>query len=66
MIVVKAGAAVDAVIEQLLPPLEPDDIVIDSAGNSAGSQALQAARVLPCANCVCLLGTRRLPRLSTY
>jgi 6-phosphogluconate dehydrogenase len=33
MIMVKAGAAVDAVIEQLLPLLEPDDIVIDG-GNS--------------------------------
>ena len=33
MIMVKAGVAVDAVIEQLLPLLEPDDIVIDG-GNS--------------------------------
>jgi 6-phosphogluconate dehydrogenase len=33
MLMVKAGAAVDAVIEQLLPLLEPDDIVIDG-GNS--------------------------------
>ena len=33
MIMVKAGAAVDAVIEQLLPLLEADDIVIDG-GNS--------------------------------
>jgi 6-phosphogluconate dehydrogenase len=33
MIMVKAGAAVDAVIEQLLPLLEPEDIVIDG-GNS--------------------------------
>src|SRR6185436_2514666 len=32
-IMVKAGAAVDAVIEQLLPLLEPDDIIIDG-GNS--------------------------------
>jgi 6-phosphogluconate dehydrogenase len=33
MLMVKAGAAVDAVIEQLLPLLEQDDIVIDG-GNS--------------------------------
>ncbi len=33
MLMVKAGAAVDAVIEQLIPLLEPDDIVIDG-GNS--------------------------------
>ena len=33
MIMVKAGAAVDAVIEQLIPLLEADDIVIDG-GNS--------------------------------
>jgi 6-phosphogluconate dehydrogenase len=33
MIMVKAGPAVDAVIEQLIPLLEPDDIVIDG-GNS--------------------------------
>jgi 6-phosphogluconate dehydrogenase len=33
MLMVKAGAAVDAVIEQLLPLLEKDDIVIDG-GNS--------------------------------
>jgi 6-phosphogluconate dehydrogenase len=33
MLMVKAGAAVDAVIEQLLPLLEPGDIVIDG-GNS--------------------------------
>jgi 6-phosphogluconate dehydrogenase len=33
MLMVKAGAAVDAVIEQLLPLLEADDIVIDG-GNS--------------------------------
>jgi 6-phosphogluconate dehydrogenase len=33
MLMVKAGAPVDAVIEQLLPLLEPDDIVIDG-GNS--------------------------------
>ena len=33
MIMVKAGAAVDAVIEQLLPLLQADDIVIDG-GNS--------------------------------
>ncbi|MBL8327346.1 MAG: decarboxylating NADP(+)-dependent phosphogluconate dehydrogenase [Rubrivivax sp.] len=33
MLMVQAGAAVDAVIEQLLPLLEPDDIVIDG-GNS--------------------------------
>jgi 6-phosphogluconate dehydrogenase len=33
MLMVKAGAAVDAVIEQLLPLLAPDDIVIDG-GNS--------------------------------
>ena len=33
MVMVKAGAAVDAVIEQLLPLLEADDIVIDG-GNS--------------------------------
>jgi 6-phosphogluconate dehydrogenase len=33
MIMVKAGAAVDAVIEQLIPLLESDDIVIDG-GNS--------------------------------
>ena len=33
MIMVKAGAAVDAVIEQLIPLLEPDDVVIDG-GNS--------------------------------
>ncbi len=32
-IMVKAGAAVDAVIEQLIPLLDPDDIVIDG-GNS--------------------------------
>ena len=35
MLMVKAGAAVDAVIEQLLPLLEPGDIVIDG-GNRAG------------------------------
>ncbi len=33
MIMVKAGAAVDAVIEQLIPLLAPDDIIIDG-GNS--------------------------------
>lgn len=33
MLMVKAGAPVDAVIEQLIPLLEPDDIVIDG-GNS--------------------------------
>jgi 6-phosphogluconate dehydrogenase len=33
MLMVKAGAPVDAVIEQLLPLLEPDDIIIDG-GNS--------------------------------
>jgi 6-phosphogluconate dehydrogenase len=33
MLMVKAGDAVDAVIEQLLPLLDPDDIVIDG-GNS--------------------------------
>ncbi|OGB06333.1 MAG: phosphogluconate dehydrogenase (NADP(+)-dependent, decarboxylating) [Burkholderiales bacterium RIFCSPHIGHO2_12_FULL_69_20] len=33
MIMVKAGAAVDAVIEQLIPLLEADDIIIDG-GNS--------------------------------
>ena len=33
MLMVKAGAAVDAVIEQLIPLLAPDDIVIDG-GNS--------------------------------
>src|SRR6185312_10263547 len=33
MLMVKAGAAVDAAIEQLLPHLEPGDIVIDG-GNS--------------------------------
>jgi len=33
MVMVKAGAAVDAVIEQLIPLLEQDDIVIDG-GNS--------------------------------
>ena len=33
MLMVKAGSPVDAVIEQLLPLLEPDDIVIDG-GNS--------------------------------
>ena len=33
MLMVKAGAAVDAVITQLIPLLEPDDIVIDG-GNS--------------------------------
>lgn len=33
MLMVKAGAPVDAVIEQLFPLLEPDDIVIDG-GNS--------------------------------
>jgi 6-phosphogluconate dehydrogenase len=33
MVMVKAGAAVDAVIEQLAPLLDPDDIVIDG-GNS--------------------------------
>ena len=33
MLMVKAGAAVDAVLEQLVPLLDPDDIVIDG-GNS--------------------------------
>ena len=33
MLMVKAGAAVDAVIEQLIPLLSPDDIIIDG-GNS--------------------------------
>jgi 6-phosphogluconate dehydrogenase len=33
MIMVKAGGAVDAVIDQLLPHLEPDDVIIDG-GNS--------------------------------
>jgi 6-phosphogluconate dehydrogenase len=33
MLMVQAGAAVDAVIEQLLPLLDPGDIVIDG-GNS--------------------------------
>jgi len=33
MLMVKAGAAVDAVIEQLIPLLERDDIIIDG-GNS--------------------------------
>ena len=33
MLMVKAGAAVDAVIEQLIPLLEADDIIIDG-GNS--------------------------------
>jgi 6-phosphogluconate dehydrogenase len=50
MLMVKAGAAVDAVIEQLIPLLEPGDIVIDG-GNShyADSErrdALLAARGL--------------------
>ena len=33
---VKAGAPVDAVIDQLVPLLEPEDIIIDG-GNSSGA-----------------------------
>ena len=45
MMMVKAGAAVDAVIEQLLPLLEADDIVIDG-GNSLYSDTERRSTAL--------------------
>ena len=45
MLMVKAGAAVDAVIEQLLPLLEADDIVIDG-GNSLYSDTERRSTAL--------------------
>jgi 6-phosphogluconate dehydrogenase len=45
MLMVKAGAAVDAVIEQLLPLLERDDIVIDG-GNSLYTDTERRAEAL--------------------
>ncbi|HEV2464389.1 MAG TPA: decarboxylating NADP(+)-dependent phosphogluconate dehydrogenase [Acidobacteriaceae bacterium] len=45
MLMVKAGGAVDAAIEQLLPHLEPGDIVIDG-GNSLHTDSTRRAREL--------------------
>ncbi len=45
MMMVKAGAAVDAVIESLLPHLEPGDIVIDG-GNSHYPDSTRRTRTL--------------------
>jgi 6-phosphogluconate dehydrogenase len=45
MIMVKAGAAVDGVIESLLPFLEPGDIVIDG-GNSRFQDSIRRTREL--------------------
>jgi 6-phosphogluconate dehydrogenase len=45
MIMVKAGAAVDGVIEQLLPCLEPGDIIIDG-GNSFFGDTVRRTRYL--------------------
>jgi 6-phosphogluconate dehydrogenase len=43
MLLVKAGAAVDAMIEQLLPLLEPGDILIDG-GNSLFTDTIRRVR----------------------
>ena len=45
MLLVKAGAAVDAVIEQILPYLEPGDILIDG-GNSHFPDTIRRTRAL--------------------
>ena len=45
MLLVKAGSAVDALIEQLLPHLEPGDIIIDG-GNSHYPDSIRRAKEL--------------------
>ena len=55
MLMVKAGGAVDAAIEQLLPHLEPGDIVIDG-GNSLHTDSTRRTRELA-AKGVLFIGT---------
>jgi 6-phosphogluconate dehydrogenase len=45
LLMVKAGAAVDAVLDQLLPLLTPGDIVIDGGNSFFGDTERRAARV---------------------
>lgn len=44
-LMVKAGTAVDAVIEQLLPLLEPEDVIID-CGNSLYTDTIRREKIL--------------------
>src|SRR5690606_880172 len=53
MLMVKAGAPVDAVIEQLLPLLEPGDIVIDG-GNSVLKDTIRRHEALKARQVHCL------------
>ncbi len=49
MIMVKAGVAVDAVIDQLMPLLEPGDLIIDG-GNSLFTDTQRRVKALAAQN----------------